>query len=100
MANVSEICCNPNNSTFPRFDNHCEGSCIFSSLLVIHKILRLFVNTLTANDKVYLLNGENLAERINIQLSQQQKALSQFFFAFLKSIINFKRLPKKDDPHS
>ena len=67
---------------------------------MIHKILRLFVNTLTANDKVYLLNGENLAERINIQLSQQQKALSQFFFAFLKSIINFQRLPKKDDPHS
>ena len=70
------------------------------SLLVIHKILRLFVNTLTADDKHYLLNRENLAERIEMELSQKQKTFSQFSFAFLKSILNVKHLPKKDDPHS
>ena len=35
-----------------------------------------------------------------MQLSQKQKNFSEFFFAFLKSILNFKHLPKKDDPHS
>ena len=67
---------------------------------MIHKILRLFVNTLTVNDKHYLLNRDNLTQPIQIQLSQKQKILSEFFFAFLKSILNFKHLPKKDDRHS
>ena len=70
------------------------------SLLVIHKIQRLFVNTLTADDKHYLLNRDNLTQPIQMQLSQKQKTFSEFFFAFLKSILNFKHLPKKDDPHS
>ena len=34
------------------------------SLLVIYKILRLFVNTLTADDKHYLLNRDNLTQPI------------------------------------
>ena len=54
------------------------------SLLVIHKILRLLVNTFTADDKHYLLNRENLAQRIQMQISQKQKSFSQFSFAFLK----------------
>ena len=67
---------------------------------MIHKILRLFVNTLTVNEKHYLLNRDNLTQPIQMQLSQKQKTFSEFFFAFLKSILNFKHLPKKDDPHS
>ena len=63
---------------------------------MIHKILRLFVNTLTVNDKHYLLNRDNLPQPIQMQLSQKQKTFSEFFFAFLKSILNFKHLPKKD----
>ena len=70
------------------------------SLLVIHKIKRLFVNTLTANNKHSVLNRDILAQRIQMQLSQQQKTFSELFFAFLKSVLNFKHLPKKDDPHS
>ena len=70
------------------------------SHLVIHKILRLFVNTLAVDEKHFLLNRDNLTQPIQIQLSQKQKAFSQFLFAFLKSILNFKHLPKKDDPHS
>ena len=69
-------------------------------LLVIHKIQRLFVKTLTTDDKHYLLNRDILAQRIQMQLSQKQKTFSEFFFAFLKSILNFKHLPKNDDPHS
>ena len=69
-------------------------------LLVIHKILGLFVKTLTADDKHYLLNRDILAQRSQMQLSQKQKTFSGFFFALLKSILNFKHSPKNDDPHS
>ena len=69
-------------------------------LLVIHKIPRLFVNTLTVDQKRYLLTRDKLTQTIQIQLSQKQKTFFEFFFAFLKSILNFKHLPKKDDPHS
>ena len=68
--------------------------------LVIHKIVRLFVNTLTVNDNHYLLNRDNLTQPIQIQLSQKKKTFSEIFFAFLKSILNFKYLPKENDPHS
>ena len=70
------------------------------SLLVIHKILRLFVDTLTVNDKHYLLNRDNLPQAIQMQLSQKQKTFSEFFVIFLNSILNFKILTKKYDPRS
>ena len=70
------------------------------SLLVIHKILSLFVNTLTVNDKHYVLNRDNFTQPIQMELSEKEKTFSQFFFAFLKSMLNFKYLAKKDDPHS
>ena len=54
------------------------------------KILKLFVKTLTVNDKHYALNRDNLAEPIQMQLSQKEKTFSQLFFEFLKSILNFK----------
>ena len=67
---------------------------------MIDRILGVFFNTLIVNDKHYLLNRDNLTQPIQMQLSQKQKAFSQFFFAFLKSTLNFKHLPNKDDPHS
>ena len=67
---------------------------------MIHKILRLFVNTLTVDEKHYLLNRDNLTQPIQMQLPEKQKNLSQLFFEFLKSILNFKHLPTKDDPRS
>ena len=66
----------------------------------MHKILRLFVNTLTVNEKHYLFTRDNLTETIQIQLSQKRKTFFQFFLPFLKSILNFKHLPKKDGPRS
>ena len=35
-----------------------------------------------------------------MQLSQKQKTFSEFFFAFLKSSLNFEHFQKKDDSHS
>ena len=57
------------------------------------------VNTLTAREKYSLSNRDNLRQPIHMQLSQKQETLSQFFFAFLKSTLNFKRFPKKENPH-
>ena len=57
------------------------------SLLVIQKILRLFLHTLTVDDKDYLLNRDNLTQPIQMQSSEKQKKI--------KSILNFKHLPKK-----
>ena len=52
---------------------------------------------MTADDQHYLLNRDNLGQRIQIQLSEKQKNFPEFFFffAFLKYIVNFKHLPKK-----
>ena len=60
----------------------------------------MFVNTLTADDKYFLLNRDNLTPPNRMQLSQKQKAFSQFFPAFTKSTLNFEDFQKKDDPHS
>ena len=59
-----------------------------------------FVNTLSVNDKYYLLNTANLTQQIQMELSEKRKTFSEFLFAFLKSILNFKNLPAKDDPRS
>ena len=60
-----------------------------------HKTLRLFADTLTVDEKHYLFNRDNLRQPIQMQLSEKQKTFSEFVFAFLKSILNFKHLPKK-----
>ena len=52
------------------------------------------------NDKYYLLNRDNLPQPMQMQLRQKEKNFSEFFFAFLKSRLNFKHLAKKDDPRS
>ena len=69
-------------------------------MLVLSKTLRLFVNTLTADDKYSLLNKDNLTQRIQILLYQEDKTFSQFFCSFLKSTFNFEHFQKKDDPHT
>ena len=66
---------------------------------MIHEFLRLFVKTLTVDDNHYLLNTDNLTQPIQMQLSQKQKTLSQFFAAFLKSNLKFEHWEEKDDPH-
>ena len=70
------------------------------SMLVICKSWRLFVDTFTVDDKYFLLTKENLTQSIQMQLSQKQKTLSQFFSQFLKSNYNFENFQKKDDPHN
>ena len=65
-----------------------------NSLLVICKMLRLVVNTLTP------LKRDGLTQLLHMQLSQKQRNFSGILFPFLKFILNLEHLKKKDDPHS
>ena len=66
------------------------------SLLKIFKILRLFVNTLSADDKYSLLNRDNLTEQFHILSSQKQKDfLGGIFFCIFEISIKFWRFSKK-----
>ena len=49
---------------------------------MIYKIVRLFVNTLTADDKHYLLDQDSLTQPIQMQVSQKQKGFLDFFCIF------------------
>ena len=55
---------------------------------------------MTADDKYSLLNRDNLKQPIPTQLSQKQKAFSEFFLAFSKSTLTCEHFQKKDVPHS
>ena len=63
------------------------------SLLGIWEILRLFVNTLTADDKYSLLKRDKLTQPIQMQLSKKKNTFSEIIF-------NFEQFLKKDDPQS
>ena len=65
------------------------------------KILGLFVNGLTADDKCSFVNKGNLMESIHMHLSKKQKNIFWIFFcAFLKFKSNFEHFEKKNDPHT
>ena len=70
------------------------------SLLVMCKIWRLFIKTVSADGKYSLFNRDNLTQPIQMQLSRKQKTFSEFFSAFLKSSLNFEHFQKKDESHS
>ena len=63
------------------------------------KILRLFVNTFTADDKYCFLNGGNLTQHIQMHLSQKEKDFCELFGAFLKSTSTPQHF-EKENPHS
>ena len=57
------------------------------------EILRLFVNTFTADNKC---NVHNFAQQVQTPLSQKQKTFFGFFIAFLKCAWNLEHFEKKD----
>ena len=59
------------------------------------KILRLFVNTLTADDKYSLLIRDTLIQPIQMYLSQKQKIAAKFPFAHFQCTSNFEHFQKK-----
>ena len=58
------------------------------SFLVICKMLRLFVNTLTADDKYSLHNRKNLTQWIQMPLSQKGKRTFSIFLCITFTMIN------------
>ena len=65
------------------------------SLLVICKISRLFINTLSADGKYSLFNRDNLTQPILMELSRKKNTFSGAFSPFLKSSLNFGHFLKK-----
>ena len=78
----------------------CETLILEISPLVICEILRVFRNTLTANDKYPVQDCVNLSSPIQIQLSLKTKIFSDFINQFLKSTWNFKHFEIKHDCHN
>ena len=66
------------------------------SLLVIWKILRLFVNIFTADDKYSLPNRSNLTQLIQMILSLREKSFVNFFSGVLKYRLNFEHFQIKE----
>ena len=64
-------------------------------MLVRFKISGVFLNTLTDDDKYFLLYRDNLTQPIQILLSQKQKTFSQLFSAFLKYTLNSDHFQKR-----
>ena len=68
-----------------------------NSALVLSQILRLFVNTLTPDDKYSHRNMQNFPQQLEAPLSQKQKSFSRFFIAFLKCALNLEHFEIKDE---
>ena len=65
--------------------------------LVWSEILRLFVNTLTADDKYSRSNMQNLPQQFQTLLSCEQKTFSWLFIGFLKCAWNLEHFKKRDE---
>ena len=60
-------------------------------------MLRLFVKTLTADNKYSRCNVHNFAQQVQTPLSQKQKTECRFFIAFLKCALNLEHFEKKEE---
>ena len=60
-------------------------------------MLRLFVNTLTGDDKYSSSNIQNLPQQFETPLFLKQNTFCQFSFAFLKCEWNLEHFQKKDE---
>ena len=57
----------------------------------------MFVNTLTADKKYSRCNVHNFEQQAQTPLSQKEKTISGFFFAFLKCAWNLEHFEKKHE---
>ena len=67
------------------------------SALVTSKIFRLFVNTLTTDDKYSRRYMQIFWAQLQTPLSQKGKAFCPFLIAFLKCAWNLERSEKKEE---
>ena len=69
-------------------------------VLVRSQVLGQFVNTMTADQKYFRQNLENLPQQVQTQISLKPKTFAGFFIASLKSTLNLEYFEKKDESHS
>ena len=67
------------------------------SALITSEIFRLFVNTLTPDDKYSLRNMQIFWEQLQTLLSQKEKTFWGFFIAFPKCAWNLEHSEKKKE---
>ena len=67
------------------------------SAIVTSEIFRLFVNTLTTDDKYSRRYIQIFWEQLQTPLSQKGKAFCPFFIAFLKCAWNLEHSEKKEE---
>ena len=67
------------------------------SALVTSEIFRLFVNTLTTDDKYSRRYIQIFWEQLQTHLSQKGKAFCLFLIAFLECAINLEHSEKKEE---
>ena len=65
--------------------------------LLWSKILKLFANTLTADDKNSCRNMHNFLQQLQTLLFEKRKTFSGFFIAFLKCAWNLEHFEKKNE---
>ena len=82
MVNGPKHFPNLNDSAFSIFIDHSKGLRWEKLLIVICKILRLFGNIFTANEKHSILYRENLMQPIHMQWFQKKKIFSRIFLYF------------------
>ena len=67
------------------------------SALVTYEIFRLFVNTLTTDDKYSRRYIQIFWQQLQTLLSPEQNSFCQFFIAFLNCAWNLKHSVKKEE---
>ena len=67
------------------------------SALVTSEIFRLFLNTLTPDDKYFRRNMEIFWQQIPTPLSQEENTFCRFLIAFLKCAWNLEHSEKKEE---
>ena len=67
------------------------------SALVISEIFRLFVNTLTPDDKYSRRNMQIFWQQLPTALSQGENTFCRFLIVFLKCAWNWERSEKKEE---
>ena len=68
----------------------CRKSALFK-----FEILGLIVNRLSADDKYFRRNIQNLTQELQTAISQKQKTFPGIFITYLKSITNSEAFAKK-----
>ena len=65
--------------------------------LVWSEILRLFVSTVTEDDRYIRCNMQNFPQQLQTPISQKQKMFSGLFIAYLEWASNLEHFEKKDE---